>query len=411
MIDYMNLTKQYKSLPDGTKRMMNLGLILALVVALPLFVWALVNLNFNQKERAASGEPVDITAGEPIIGLPSASVTIVSYSDFSCPFCKSFVDNTMSTILANYPNDVKFVFKDFPLITVHPLAENAAIAGQCAFNQGKFWEMHDLIFAKQLTLTESDFSDFATQLSLDTTLFNICYTNKSTLPEVQDDMTEGVFKGVTGTPTFFINGTKLEGALPYSAFKTVIDAELGNGSTATATATATSTGTATTMPTATATATATPVEGEPNSCGGTCGSNYNCKSNLYCYQGFCRNPICSTETDCDCSAVSATATATAKSGSGSSVSLATKVASPKSSLKGSPKPTPTYASGITRIEDPTDLLREDEVVETAPENMFLTRYAMFIVIGFIIIAASLIIYAIKSRGNANSQHIMPPTNI
>jgi protein-disulfide isomerase len=147
----MNFLKRFKSLPSRARQTMSIGLILALVVALPLFVWALVNLNFNQKEKAASGEPIDIAAGEPVIGLADAPVTIVVYSDFQCSFCKEFVDNTMSTILANYPNEVKLVFKDYPILSLHPLAERAAISGQCAFEQGKFWEMHDLIFDNQAT--------------------------------------------------------------------------------------------------------------------------------------------------------------------------------------------------------------------------------------------------------------------
>jgi protein-disulfide isomerase len=420
----MDFVKNFKNLPSKTRNLMSLGLIIALVIALPLFIWAITNLNFNQKERAASGEPVDITLGEPVRGLPSAPVTIVAYTDFQCPFCKSFVDDTFSTILANYPNDVKFVFKDFPLIGIHPLAESAAIAGQCAFNQGMFWEMHDLIFAKQATLQASDFSDFATQLSLDTTLFGICYNNKSTLAEVQDDMTEGSFKGVVGTPTFFINGRKVDGALPYASFKTIIDEELA----LLVSPTPTSTSLSTTLPTATstakaiATATATSgtggyVEGEPNSCGGTCGSNYNCKANLYCYQGFCRNPICSNESDCDCSTTtSATATpkstvATAKSGTST---VTNKTATPKSTIKGSPKATPNYTGGMTLIDKPADLTRDDTDTTTedsAPENMFLTKYAMFIVGGFIIFAVMAIIYAVKQRKNSDVPHITPPTNI
>lgn len=419
----MDFVKNFKSLPSKTKNLMSLGIILALVIALPLFIWALTNLNFNQKERAASSEPIDITLGEPVRGLADATVTIVAYTDFQCPFCKSFVDDTFSTILATYPNDVKFVFKDFPILSQHPLAENAAVAGQCAFSQGMFWEMHDLIFAKQSTLQESDFSDFATQLSLDTALFDTCYNSKTTLPEVQDDMSEGSFKGVTGTPTFFVGlssnftgATKLVGAQPFLAFETVIDDLLSQSQPS---ATATSTSTSIASPTATATATATSgtggyVEGEPNSCGGTCGSNYNCKANLYCYQGFCRNPVCSTESDCDCS-VSATAKPTTKPvATLNSGTTTKKTATPKSTVKGSPKATPNYTGGMTLIDKPTDLTRDESDVQsddTAPENMFLTRYAMFIVGGFIIFAVIAIIYAIKQKRNATIPHITPPTNI
>lgn len=414
----MDFVKNFKSLPSKTKNLMSFGIIIALVVALPLFIWALTNLNFNQKERAASGEPADITLGEPVRGLPDASVTIVAYTDFQCPFCKTFVDDTFSTILANYPNDVKFVFKDFPILSQHPLAETAAIAGQCAFNQGMFWEMHDLIFAKQATLSTVDLgSDFPYQLGLDMAVYNNCYSSRMTLPEVQDDMTEGSFKGVTGTPTFFVGltsdfttATKITGAHPFSAFETIIEDLLADDQTsATPTSTATATATATS-----ASETGGYVEGEPNSCGGTCGSNYNCKANLYCYQGFCRNPICSNETDCDCS-VTATATPTTKPlTTVNSGTTTKKTATPKSTVKGSPKATPNYTGGMTLIDKPTDLTRDESDLEnesTAPENMFVTKYAMFIVGAFAIFAILAVIYAIKQRKNSNIPRITPPTNI
>lgn len=415
----MDLVKNFKNLPTKTKNLMSLGIILALLIALPLFIWAITNLNFNQKERAASSEPIDITLGEPVRGLPSAVVTIVAYTDFQCPFCKMFVDNTFSTILATYPNDVKFVFKDFPILSQHPLAENAAIAGQCAFSQGMFWEMHDLIFAKQDTLSTVDLgSDFPNQLGLDMTVYNNCYSTRQTLPEVQDDMTEGSFKGVAGTPTFFVGlssnftgATKIDGAQPFSNFQTIIDGLLANQPTATATSTSASTA----APTATATATSTSgtggyVEGEPNSCGGTCGSNYNCKANLYCYQGFCRNPICSSETDCDCS-VSATATATAKSSNSAVVS---KTSTAKSTAKGSAKPTPTYTSGMTLIDkdEDLDLVRSEDTITTeGTENMFLVKYAMYIVGALALFVIIVLISVFKKKKDNNIPHITPPTNI
>lgn len=411
----MDFVKRFRSLPIKTRQMMSLAIVLALFLALPLFIWSIINLNFNQKEKAASGEPVDITLGEPIIGLSDAPVTIVVYSDFQCPFCKSFVDNTMSTILANYPTEVKLVFKDFPLLTIHPLAERAAFAGQCAFNQDKFWEMHDLLFEKQETLTESDFFDFANQLNLDLTAFSSCYNNRTVLEEVQDDMTEGMFKEVNGTPTFFINGTRLDGALPFESFQTIIDEKLALLATQSPTSMATSTTLAQATPTITATPTTTPTSApeEPNNCGGTCGSNYNCKANLYCYKGFCRNPICSEETDCNCTPITATPTATSKvvTKSTTSVTTTSKTATPKSTAKASPKSTPNYTGGMTLIEKADELARDEEVVTSEPENMIINKYAIYIVAGFGLIVLAVIIYALKKKRDNNIPHIVPPTNI
>jgi protein-disulfide isomerase len=404
---------------------MSIGLILALVIALPLFVWALVNLNFNQKEKAASGEPIDIAAGEPVIGLPDAPVTIVVYSDFQCSFCKEFVDNTMSTILANYPTEVKLVFKDYPILSLHPLAERAAISGQCAFEQGKFWEMHDLIFENQATLREVDFINFATQLDLDMTKYASCSNGKLTLPEVQDDMTEGQFKGVGGTPTFFIGKSEnfvatsftIIGAQPYEVFKTVIDEKLGLSQSPTPTATSL----ASASPTAVATPTDAPiggyVEGEPNGCGGTCGSNYNCKANFYCYQGFCRNPICSDDSDCNCS-TSATAKPTVKPTTkavgGTTGSLSTISPRRTSTAKASTRP--TSSGGISKgllelIETENTMDGTDEVTPTAPENQFFTKYAIYIFAGFVILAITAIAFALKKKKDDNIPHILPPTNI
>jgi protein-disulfide isomerase len=404
---------------------MSIGLILALVVALPLFVWALVNLNFNQKEKAASGEPIDIAAGEPVIGLPDAPVTIVVYSDFQCSFCKEFVDNTMSTILANYPNEVKLVFKDYPILSLHPLAERAAISGQCAFEQGKFWEMHDLIFENQATLREVDFINFATQLNLDMTEYASCSNGKLTLPEVQDDMTEGQFKGVGGTPTFFIGKSSnfvdtsftIIGAQPYEVFKTVIDEKLDLSQLPTPTATGLASASPTAIATPTDSAIGGYVEGEPNGCGGTCGSNYNCKANFYCYQGFCRNPICSDDTDCNCSSdatAKPTVKPTTKAVGGASGSLSTISPRRTSTAKASTRP--TSSGGISKgllelIETENTIDGTDEVTPTAPENQFFTKYAIYIFAGFVVLAITAIAFALKKKKDDNIPHILPPTNI
>lgn len=403
---------------------MSIGLILALVVALPLFVWALVNLNFNQKEKAASGEPVDITGGEPLFGLQNAPITVVGYIDFQDEFSKSFVDNTLSKILSNYPNEVRYVFKDFPILANHPLAERAAIAGQCAFEQGKFWEMHNLIFENQATIREVDFINFATQLNFNMTQYASCSNGKLTLPEVQDDMTEGAFKGVFGTPTFFIGKSldftktseKIVGDQPYEDFKLIIDKKLElNLPTPTATSLASASPTAVATPTDSAIGGY--VEGEPNSCGGTCGSNYNCKANLYCYKGFCRNPICSDDTDCNCTSdatAKPTIKPTTKAGGGTTGSLSTISPRRTSTAKASTRPTSSggISKGLLELIE-TDNTTDDteEVTPTAPENQFFTKYAIYIFAGFVVLAITAIAFALKKKKDDSIPHILPPTNI
>lgn len=454
----MDVSKTYKNLPSKTKNILKLAIILALTVALPLFIWSIINLNFNQNKKAASGEPLNISADEPILGFPEAPITIAAYEDFQCPSCKLFVDTTMSTILANYPTQVKFVFKDFPLLHLHPLAERASLAGQCAFKQNKFWEMHDLIYANQSSLSENDLiSNFPNQLGLDISMFNACYLNKETLPEVQDDMTEGNFKNVIGTPTFFIGlssnfngGIKVEGALPFESFKTIIDQLLGQVSPTDnpncivkpacidgvvdpitgdirycdpkpGTIYCNSTSTTSAKPTATATPTATSatggfVEGEPNSCGGTCGSNYNCKANLYCYKGYCRNPICSEDTNCDCLSTTATPTISATPKPSNTIltgsSKPKSTSTPQSNNKGSAVPAFTYSEVADELSRDNNLNMEREKdTDQENENVFFSSYAIYIYAGLILLAIIVIYIAIKNYKQKSETHILPPTNI
>lgn len=147
-----------------------------------------------------------------------------------------------------------------------------------------------------------------------------------------------------------------------------------------------------------------PVDGEPNSCGGTCGSNYNCKANFYCYKGYCRNPLCSDEIDCNCS--SATTAPTTKPTTKPITKGGTTTA--KSSIK----PTATYVPSISKesLGSSEPLTRTTQDLK-APENQFFAKYAIYILIGFILIVISTIYYAVKKRNYNNIPHILPPTNI
>lgn len=150
-------------------------------------------------------------------------------------------------------------------------------------------------------------------------------------------------------------------------------------------------------------------EGEPNSCGGTCGSNFNCKANLYCYKGYCRNPVCSNKTDCNCSGTTNAATVkpTVKP-TGQNKGGVTSNTTAKSSAK----PTPTYSAGMTKLETSGEesLLRTTEDLK-APENQFFAKYAIYIFGAFIIVVISTIYYAVKKSRDNNIPHILPPTNI
>jgi protein-disulfide isomerase len=183
-----------------------------------------------QRQRGPDPNKVyDVKVGaSPAKGPASAAVTIVEFSDFQCPYC-SRVGPTLAKALSDYPDDVRVVYKHYPL-SFHPQALPAAKASAAAGKQGKFWEMHDLLFQNQRRLNEAAFKGFAEKLGLDMAQFEKDYASAEIAKLVQEDMTLARSLGVTGTPGFFVNGRFMSGAQPYSAFKSKIDAELAKKS-------------------------------------------------------------------------------------------------------------------------------------------------------------------------------------
>ena len=166
--------------------------------------------------------------------------TIIEFSDFQCPFCARFYTQTLPLILEEYieQGKVKLVFRDFPIQSIHPNALPASVAAECANDQGKFREMHDILFEKQnewnkLETTEAlyVFSEYASSMQLDQKTFDSCLTSGKHIPEIQNDLNDGRDYGVTGTPGFFVGNekigfTELKGAQPFDSFKKIIDAQL-----------------------------------------------------------------------------------------------------------------------------------------------------------------------------------------
>jgi protein-disulfide isomerase len=171
--------------------------------------------------------PVDVSADDdPSIGPADAPVTIIEFSDFQCPYCARFNADTLPQILSDYGDRVRFVYRDFPLTSLHVNALKAAEASECANEQGAYWKYHDLLFQNQSALDDASLKNYAASLGLDTATFNQCLDSDKYMSEIQKDYQDGVAAGVQGTPAFFINGMPLSGAQPYSAFKTAIDAAL-----------------------------------------------------------------------------------------------------------------------------------------------------------------------------------------
>jgi protein-disulfide isomerase len=497
----VNLKERFTALPVQAKRLLGIGVVLALAVALPLFIWAVVTQRFLISKKAQETPRVNINiTGAPSIGPSNAPVTVVEFGDFQCEFCKAFHDNTLQQLLSAYPTQIKFVWKNFPLTPLHPLAETMSEAAMCANDQGFFWQMSDLLFANQDATDSAALKALAHQnlTGLNTATFDLCLDSASHSAEIQQDKTDGTNAGVTGTPTFFINGLKVVGNQPLSALQAIIDQELlpspsptesptaspsinddvffksqGNsvvftttdenpnvsvapenlvagktyvlqiiyslqnnqksqeasssgipvivlvdnvfksakdipyslianhtdGASDTQSASFTAQGNTTTISvvfdpnnifpetnesnntltfnfsrsSATPTPTATPspeptfVPGEPNSCGGTCGSHYNCAANYFCYEGFCRRPECRERTDCNCAG---TPTPTSKSKfrvrATATPAVVYLTANPKSTPKGTITPKPTATASPTATPG---------IIKTSPNLSFLLYIA------------------------------------
>jgi protein-disulfide isomerase len=178
---------------------------------------------------------------DPVKGDSNAPVTVVEFSDFQCPFCSRFAEQTLPALQENYidTGKIKFVYRDMPLANLHPNAKTAHIAAECADEQGKFWEYHDVLFEKQnqwnrisLDAASENFKGYAAELGLNSASFDTCLSSKSIADEVNADLVEAGQYGATGTPTFFIGNEKdgfikLVGAQPFSAFQVIIDKQLG----------------------------------------------------------------------------------------------------------------------------------------------------------------------------------------
>jgi protein-disulfide isomerase len=163
--------------------------------------------------------------GAPSKGASSAPVKIVKFEDFECPFCKS-VQPTLAELLKKYDGKVRLSHKDLPLEAIHKQAQLAAEAARCAGDQGKFWQYHDILYSKAPKLGEADLKAYAKEVGLDSASFDGCLASRKHKGVVQQDLAEGADLGLTGTPSFFINGREISGAQPLEAFAAIIDDEL-----------------------------------------------------------------------------------------------------------------------------------------------------------------------------------------
>ena len=163
-------------------------------------------------------------------GNPGAKVTIVEFSEYQCPYCARYANDTLIQIMNTYGDNIYYVWRDLPL-GFHQNAVPAALAARCAGDQGKYWEMHDQLFINQADWTKEEnpqttFANYALAIGLDVNQFTTCVQNQTFKSEIENDLQLGRQLGVQATPTFFINGQKVAGAHPFEVFKAAIEKAL-----------------------------------------------------------------------------------------------------------------------------------------------------------------------------------------
>jgi protein-disulfide isomerase len=179
---------------------------------------------------AGAGSGAQVSAGslvndDPSMGAEDAPVTIIEFSDFNCPYCGRFANDTLKQITDTYGDNVRIIYRDLPIIGGQE-SVNSAIAAECAADQGKFWEYHNLLYANQQARGRDAYVGFATELGMDANTFTACLDNPDMLEEVRLDYIDGQSLDITGTPHFVVNNRRVSGAQPFEVFQAIINAEL-----------------------------------------------------------------------------------------------------------------------------------------------------------------------------------------
>lgn len=157
----------------------------------------------------------------PAFGNPEAKLVVVEFIDFSCPYSlDSF--SAVREIMQRYQDRIYFIARDFPVDEIHPRATSAALAARCAHEQGRYWPYHDKLFTNQTRHEDADLLRYAEELDLNTESFEVCLTDRRYADRLQTELADGLRAGVEGTPTFFFNGIKVQGALNVQTLEFII---------------------------------------------------------------------------------------------------------------------------------------------------------------------------------------------
>jgi len=203
----------------------NVILVIIVVSVIGAIVWGLQTSDSQDKNVN-----IEVTSEDSFKGIEDAKVTIVNYSDLQCPACKSY-EPIISEVIDEYKDKITFVYRHFPLKSIHPNAESAAIATESAKIQDKFWEMKEILFDKQSEWSEESdpkelFIKYAEEIGLDKEKFEQDLENESVISKVDSDYNSGIAIGINSTPTFIVNGRIIDNPQSVDAFKSLIDDEL-----------------------------------------------------------------------------------------------------------------------------------------------------------------------------------------
>lgn len=196
-------------------------------VLLGLAVWGLYRLGQRIPQITPGELSVPVSASDHITGNPDSSTTLVEYADLQCPACGSYHNEILKKLVADEGTKFRFVFRYFPLRTIHKNADIAAQAAEAAGLQGKFWEMEDLLFERQnawsdLSKAADTFAGYAKELGLDVGRFKIDIVSDSVKQKITTDENGGRAAGVNSTPTFYLNGKQIQNPQSYDAFKSLV---------------------------------------------------------------------------------------------------------------------------------------------------------------------------------------------
>ena len=211
--------RQQRQEKHNRQKYLRIGVIvIGLVLAAGYFLWP------RPKALAVSQ---DRLLDDPVMGPPTAAVTIVEYGDFGCPACRGWYHaGIIDRVIDIYGDQVRFVWRDFPIITAQ--SPKAAEAGQCAYDQGLFWEYHDLLFEQAPSLRTGDLKRYAEDLGLDSTLFNQCLDSRQHQATVDKDLQDAYRRRFRGTPSFLVNDQPLAGPPNFQFLQGLIEPILLN---------------------------------------------------------------------------------------------------------------------------------------------------------------------------------------